>query len=129
MCGDKKMEFKMKAIGCKDAYDELNGLVSKESEYKRLEVLKGFGNDFVVYKSLLDVKDITIDVLKQVIGKDGCYFILTTENCDIDFIWHNRKTKNIEFWGPKDNIQRAINEIQYRINKIGNHKVITIELE
>lgn len=39
------------------------------------------------------------DIMKQVIGKDGCYFKLTTKNTAVDYIWYNYDTKNIEIWG------------------------------
>ena len=63
----------------------------------------------------LNVEDLDADVLKQVIGKDGCYFIKTTQDCDLDFVWHNRDTEKIEFWGPKDNLARGLRAIKYRL--------------
>ena len=36
------------------------------------------------------------DVLKQVIGRDGCYFKQITENSGVKYIWHRRETNQIE---------------------------------
>ena len=54
------------------------------------------------------------DTLKQVIGRDGYYFILTTRSCNLDFIWHNTYNNTIEFWGPN---QYSLNKGMYEINK------------
>jgi hypothetical protein len=64
------------------------------------------------------------EIIRMVIGKGGCYFYLTTENTNILFIWHNRITKNFEFWGqyPR-NVQTAIHEIEKRITIALNNKV------
>ena len=61
------------------------------------------------------------------IGKEGCYFIKTTQDCDLDFVWHNRNTQMIEFWGPKDNINKGISAIKYRIAKKTQTKPINKE--
>ena len=63
-----------------------------------------------------------IDILRQVIGRKGCYFIKTTKLCNIDFIWHDREQQLIEFWGPMDNIQQAKDQINIRITKITDKK-------
>lgn len=39
------------------------------------------------------------EIIKQIIGKDGCYFKKTTENCNIDFIYYNQKEELFMFWG------------------------------
>ena len=102
---------------------------SRVSEiFKRgLDSLKEAGSEYNVYLGELDVSEISSDVLKQVIGKEGCYFIKTTEQCDLDFVWHNRDTKKIEFWGPKDNIDKGISAIKYRIYKKTPNIPIKIE--
>ena len=51
------------------------------------------------------------------LGANGCYFIMTTTNCGLDFLWHNREEKTIEFWGPKANIEHAKSVISNRIHK------------
>jgi len=60
---------------------------------------------------------IDVDIIKQIIGKDGCYFKMTTSNTDVDFIWHDRGENQFCFWGPKENVLKAMKIIQERIDK------------
>jgi hypothetical protein len=55
--------------------------------------------------------------VKQVIGKDGYYFKLTTNNTGVDFIWHDRVENFFCFWGAKENVLQAMRIIQGRVNK------------
>jgi len=57
-------------------------------------------------------------VTKQVIGRDGHYFNLTTENHNLLFIWHRRLDNTFHFWG-KDycNVLNAVDIIKDRIYK------------
>ena len=67
---------------------------------------------------VLDVSEVNSDILKQVIGAKGCYFIKTTQTYDLDFVWHNTATKGIEFWGPnKNSIIKAMKLINSRIER------------
>ena len=107
---------------CLDAYniilEKLKGCGSISVDIKtRLDKLEDYGNDYVVYKWDIDVSSLSSDQIKQIIGKDGCYFKITTEATDTDFIWHNTDKKVFEFWGPYDNIKNAIAIIQNRIQK------------
>ena len=59
-----------------------------------------------------------IAVLKQVIGKEGCYFKMTTENTGIAYIWHNTDSQKIEFWGLEPESRRkAVGIINDRIRR------------
>lgn len=60
---------------------------------------------------------IDVDIIKQIIGKDGCYFKMTTLNTGVDFIWHDRGENQFCFWGPKENVLKAMKIIQGRIDK------------
>ena len=60
---------------------------------------------------------IDVDIIKQIIGKDGCYFKLTTFNTGVDFIWHDRAENQFCFWGPKDSVLKAMKIIQGRVDK------------
>jgi len=60
------------------------------------------------------------NVTRQVIGKGGCYFHLTTQNCAIHFIWHDRQTNKFLFWGDKFPLIRAMKIINSRIQKYSN---------
>ena len=120
----------MQKISCLEAYNIISSLICESkitcSVFKNgLKSLQNAGSEYNVYMYEMDVKSINSDILKQVIGKDGCYFIKTTQQCDLDFLWHNRNTQKIEFWGPKDNIYKAINAIKYRIFKKTNNTTNT----
>jgi hypothetical protein len=57
-------------------------------------------------------------VTKQVIGLNGHYFNITTENYNLLFIWHRRHDNTFHFWG-KDytNVLNAVAIIRDRIYK------------
>ena len=55
------------------------------------------------------------EVMKQVIGRDGCYFKQITEQTGVLYIWHHRNTNKIEIWGPQNLLQLAVSSIQYRL--------------
>ena len=55
------------------------------------------------------------DVMKQVIGRDGCYFKQITEQTGVSYIWHQRNSNKVEIWGPQNLLQLAVSSIQYRI--------------
>ena len=111
-----------KQFDCETAYqkimERLGGRSIPDDYRQGLDNLKEAGSEYVVHMGSIDVSEVSADVIKQVIGKGGCYFILTTTEQDLDFIWHNTQTNEFEFWGPEDNIQLGINQINYRINKI-----------
>jgi len=111
--------------GCKDAYDKILARLGAASNFiESLKDLKGAGNEYVVYMGELDGST-DKDVMKQVIGRGGCYFIRTTKECDLDFIWHDRERNKIEFWGPKQNLSYAMGVIQHRLNKITKSQLET----
>jgi hypothetical protein len=58
------------------------------------------------------------DVTRQVIGRDGCYFHMTTQQQDIAMIWHDRSVARpvFRFWGPKFQVIKAMNIIRHRIH-------------
>ena len=105
--------------GYQEIIDKLGDMYTNlDAEYKGyLENLRDASEEFVVTKGEYDVKDVKEDTLKQVIGKNGCYFILTTRNYELDFLWYNRNTQMIEFWGPRKNVLNGSNEIIKRIEK------------
>jgi len=57
-------------------------------------------------------------ITKQVIGRNGHYFNITTENYNLLFIWHRRHDNTFHFWG-KDyhNVLNAVAIIRDRIYK------------
>ena len=95
-----------------DNYDTLN------NDYKGyLEELENASKEFIVWRYSLDITAVSDDAMKQIIGANGCYFIMTTKNCGLDFLWHNREKQTIEFWGPKANIEQAKSVINNRIQR------------
>ena len=62
------------------------------------------------------------DITRQVIGKDGCYFHMTTKQQDIAMIWHDRSVARpvFRFWGTKFNVIKAMNIIRHRIHLKSN---------
>jgi hypothetical protein len=119
-----------KQYGCEEAYNIIVGRLSKNSKdfKKDLKHLLNTGNDYLVYQGSLNAPT-SEDVMKQVIGRGGCYFKRTTYECDIDFIWHDREKNKIEFWGPKKNLNYAMQVIQSRIDKISKAQLETKCLE
>jgi len=112
------MNFQLQS--CRIAHQEIKnriGLRLKDvsDEMKiRLEDLDLYGDDFIIHKSVISLMGLNGDTLKQVIGRDGYYFILTTRSCNLDFIWHNTYNNTIEFWGPN---QYSLKKGMYEINK------------
>ena len=72
---------------------------------------------FNIYQGSYDVTDIPLNIIKQIIGRDGCYFKMTTRNFKIHFMWYDKNTKKIEFWGNPINIFKAYKFTKNRINK------------
>ena len=60
------------------------------------------------------------NITRQVIGKGGCYFHMTTQNCAIHFIWHDRQSNKFLFWGDKYPLISAMKIIYSRIQKYSN---------
>jgi len=109
---------------CEEAYDEImerlgSNVHNLSPEFNvGLDNLKTYGSKYLIYKSIMDIHTIPDDVMKQVIGRNGYYFILTTTLCDLDFIWHNTHTHQIELWGPsEENLNNGMMEINKRIHK------------
>ena len=62
---------------------------------------------------------VSVNIIKQIIGDDGYYFKRTTAECQVDFIWHDRKNNMFLFWAQNNyRISRAMNAIRWRSNKI-----------
>lgn len=58
------------------------------------------------------------DVMRQVIGKDGYFFKMTTTLCGVDFLWYDKNSNNILCWGPSNfKVVKALNSIRWRISK------------
>lgn len=81
----------------------------------------GSGNNSNTYNPPLNFPMVSIplhfeaDVIKQVIGRDGCYFKQITEQTGVKYIWHHRDTHMVEVWGPEQCLSLAVSSIQYRV--------------
>ena len=117
--------FKFTPYSNQDALAQINTLTNNfDPQY-------GISNDFVQQISNTLSVDGTLfqgflyaptdpNITRQVIGKAGCYFHLTTQNCGIQFIWHDRSTNKFLFWGQKYPLIRAMKIIHSRITKYSN---------
>lgn len=74
-------------------------------------------NDEMFMTSIqLDDNENLLPVIKITIGNAGFYLMMTTDVNDVDFIWYNKSSHSFEVWGTqKDNIQRAVNVLQKRL--------------
>ena len=70
------------------------------------------------FRGFLDVSSYHPDIIKQVIGKGGCYFHLTTTNTKIEFIWHDRAQNRFFFLCTKFPLIKAMNIILHRISLV-----------
>jgi len=108
----------MQTFSCKQGAEQLREYASFGGDFLegRIQKLEQLGEEYNVYKFTLDVKEVHPDVMKQVIGRDGYYFKLTTENNMLDFIWHDMQSKSVFFWGASQgDINRAVGIIKSRI--------------
>ena len=64
--------------------------------------------------------DFGTDIMKQVIGKDGCYFKKTTENTGVEYIWYDIDEKTINIWGKLENTLNSTTIIEGRLYRIIN---------
>ena len=117
--------FKFTQFNSQDALTQINNLTNNfDPQY-------GISPEFV--QSLTDslTKNDTVlqgflyaptnpDVTRQVIGKGGCYFHMTTQNSGIHFIWHDRQSNKFLFWGDKFQLISAMKIIYSRIQKYSN---------
>ena len=120
-----KMFYKIIPKNSKVVYNEIrertnnfNDIKNPEFKTKLLESLED--RNAIIHYGFLN-ESTSLDVNKQVVGKDGCYMNKTTENNNCLFIWHNRSTHQFEFWAKnKPDTIHAMDAIRYRIHKFSN---------
>lgn len=81
------------------------------------QLLESVNNNPVAWKLTVDAHNDPA-ITKQVIGTQGHYLRLTTDNTKCYFIWHNRMTNMFNFWGGHDEVKLAAGIISSRIRKI-----------
>ena len=95
-------------------------LLNNPDYEKHLKAMLGERN-LTVYYGFLNQSD-SDDINKQVVGKGGCYLYKTTADQGTLFIWHNRTTKQYEFWSlQRSNLIKSMDSIRYRIHKLANN--------
>ena len=59
----------------------------------------------------------SVDAIRRIIGRNGCYFKMTTQNFGLFFVWHSRSTNHFHLWGPDiHNLNGAVELLNHRIN-------------
>ena len=116
----KKMYYSFTSLNAETALNEINTYTNDfDPVYKISQEFKD------TLTSNINERDTTLrgflnvpqdpNIIRQVIGKGGCYFHMTTQNTGIDFIWHDRSANKFYFWGTKFPLIRAMNIIHKRL--------------
>lgn len=61
----------------------------------------------------------TVEAIKIIIGRDGCFMKKTTDQTGAYFLWHDRQKNIFMFWGEHMSVIKAMHAIRYRIEKYG----------
>jgi hypothetical protein len=115
-----QMYFKLEELVAKDSLARIQQLTSDfDPQYgispEFIAQLKlSLDNESVIFQGFLYAPNDPV-ICKKVIGRGGCYFHKTTQQCQIDFIWHDRTNQKFLFWGKKWPLIRALNAIHRRI--------------
>jgi len=59
--------------------------------------------------------DIDSNIMRQVIGKGGYYFHLTTKNTNCYFIWYSITDNKIYIWGNSESVSKAKGILNHRL--------------
>lgn len=65
-----------------------------------------------------ETEEIQVQVLKQLIGHKGKYFIHLTNSGKLRYLWYDKNSKCIDIWGQESRIPKCIKKIELRIYKI-----------
>ena len=57
-------------------------------------------------------------IIKQLIGGSGRYFIHLTETGKLRYIWYDRDHKCIDIWGQESKIEKCKKKIELKVYKI-----------
>lgn len=58
------------------------------------------------------------NIMRQVIGKGGYYFHLTTKNTNCHFIWYDRHNNKIYIWGNSESVEKAKGVLNHRLRVV-----------
>lgn len=126
----KKMYYSFTTLDAETALNEINTYTNDfDPVYKISQEFKD------TLTSNINERDTTLrgflnvpqdpNIIRQVIGKGGCYFHMTTQNTGIDFIWHDRSANKFYFWGTKFPLIRAMNIIHKRLEIVSQRMAMT----
>ena len=126
----KKMYYSFTTLDAETALNEINTYTNDfDPIYKISQEFKD------TLTSNINERDTTLrgflnvpqdpNIIRQVIGKGGCYFHMTTQNTGIDFIWHDRSANKFYFWGTKFPLIRAMNIIHKRLEIVSERMAMT----
>lgn len=121
------MYYKLEEMPSRDALSKIETLTNNFDASTKMspEFVEGLRKKLNVDDSIMEgflYAPSDADITRQVIGRDGCYFHMTTQQQDIAMIWHDRSVARpvFRFWGPKFNVIRAMNIIRHRIHTKSN---------
>lgn len=60
--------------------------------------------------------DLDDEILRIMVGKDGCNFKKITENNKMAYIFHNKERNKIEIWGNKNKFTKVIKQINNHLD-------------
>ena len=119
----KKMYFKFTELDAETALNEINTYTNdfdpiyKISPEFKDTLTENINGRETTQRGFLNVPQ-DPNIIRQVIGRGGCYFHMTTQNTGIDFIWHDRSANKFFFWGTKYPLIRAMNIIHKRLEMV-----------
>lgn len=75
---------------------------------------ENIGEDEIITKDFLHGNQDS-NIMRQVIGKSGYYFHLTTKNTGCHFIWYSRFHNKIYIWGNLESVSKAKGILNHRL--------------
>ena len=128
---DKPMCFKLTLLNPSEILSQISKLTNNfnpefnlsEEYVKNLKENLTNENQNSLFRGFLNTpKDDDGSIMKQVIGRNGCYFHMTTQNTKSLFIWHDRDNHKIYVWGEKFPTINSLKIIHQRIKKYSSNK-------
>jgi len=68
------------------------------------------------------------EILKMMVGHDGCHMAKISEASGVAWIWYNQPTNEFQIWGPKDNLLTAIQHIRDHELSVRNNSYLESDL-
>lgn len=56
-------------------------------------------------------------IISKVMGKNGSWFKMFTQNSNLNYVWYNKEHKYVELWGNHYAIEKAKPLLKKRISK------------